>query len=309
MNHPRIVSTRILVVVAVSIAAVAGTIYEARVATRQREQLQALQKHTMQWAQQIAALRRERDDTLEELKIAERQLAELSPTTGISQSSAERAREIEVKAWLARVKQLKRLFAEDPARQIPEMQFLTDDDWLRAAKQAGLDSHATVRQGLAAVRNAAKAKFVRMMAQALGKFTKAANDQLPLTTTELAPYFDPPIDNAMLQRYAMIRTGSTANARGLQAIQEKAPIDEDYDTRYQVGVGGGTGSMNPPIAWIENFQTLEQQAYKAYAKANNGASPAKTSQLIPYFDPPLAPATVEKLIKAESERKPDRIVR
>jgi hypothetical protein len=107
----------------------------------------------------------------------------------------------------------------------------------------------------------------------------------------------------------MIRTGSTANARGLPAIQERAPIDEDYDTRYQVGVGGGTGSMNPPIAWIENFQTLEQQAYKAYAKANNGASPAKTSQLIPYFDPPLAPATVEKLIKAESERKPDRIVR
>jgi hypothetical protein len=309
MNHQRLISTRIFVVVAVSIAAVAGTIYEARVATRQREQLHALQKRSTQWAQQMATLRRERDDTLEELKIAERQLAELSPATKASQSSAERTREIEVKAWLARVKQLKRLFAENPARQIPEMQLLTDDDWLRAAKQAELDSDATVRQGLAAVRTAAKAKFVRMMAQALGKFTKAANDQLPLTTTELAPYFDPPIDGTMLQRYAMVRTGSAATAGGYQAIQEKTPIDEDYDNGYQVGANGSYGSMPPPLAWIENIQTLEQQAFKAYAKANNGASPSKTSQLIPYFDPPLPPATVEKLIKAESERKPDRIVR
>jgi hypothetical protein len=304
MNHPRIVSTRILVVVAVSITAVAGTIYEARVATRQREQLQALQKRSAQWAQQIATLRRERDDTLQELKIAERQLAELSPATGVSPSSAERTREIEVKAWLARVKQLKRLFAEDPARQIPEMQLLTDDDWLRAARQAELDSDMTMRKALAAVRDAAKAKLVRMMAQALGKFTKAASDQLPLTTTELAPYFDPPIDGAMLQRYTMARTGSAASAGGNWAIQEKTPIDEDFDTRSFVGANGNSGGMGQPLAWIENFQTLEQQALKAYAKANNGASPSKTSQLIPYFDPPLALATVEKLIKAESERKP-----
>jgi hypothetical protein len=309
MNRRRLVSTRTLVVVAVSIAAVAGTIYEARVATRQREQLQALQNRSAQWEQQTAALRRERDDTLKELKIAERQLAELSPTTGISQSSAERARETEIKAWLARVKQLKRLFAENPARQIPEMQLLTDDDWLRVAKQAELDSDMTMRKALATVRDAAKAKLVRMMAQALGKFTKVANNQLPLTTTELAPYFDPPIDSTMLQRYAMVRTGSAATADGYRAIQEKTPIDEDYDNGYQVGANGSYGSMPPPFAWIENFQTLEQHAYKAYADANKGASPAKISQLIPYFDPPLAPATAEKLIKAESERKPDRIVR
>jgi hypothetical protein len=304
VNRQRLVPTRTLVVVAVSIAAVAGTIYEARIATRQREQLQALQSRSAQWEQQIAALRRERDETLEELKIAERQLTELSPATETSQSSAERAREIEVRAWLARVKQLKRLFSENPSRQIPEMQLLTDDDWLRVAKQAELDSDMTMRKALAAVRDAAKSRFARMMAQALGKFTKAASDQLPLSTTELAPNFDPPIDGAMLQRYVMLKTGSTASVGGNWAIQEKTAIDEDYDTRYQIGANGGTSSLSPPIAWIENFQALAQQAYKAYADANKGASPAKISQLIPYFDPPLAPATAEKLIKAESERKP-----
>ena len=304
MNHQRLISTRTLVVVAVSIAAVAGTIYEARVATRQREQLQALQQRSAQWEQQIAALRHERDETLKELTIAERQLAELSPATEVSQSSAERTRETEIKAWLARVKQLKRLFAENPARQIPEMQLLTDDDWLRVAKQAELDSDTAVRKALAAVRDAAKAKLVGMMAQALIKFTKVANNQLPLTTTELAPYFDPPIDGTMLQRYAMARTGSAATADGYRAIQEKTPIDEDYDTRYRIGATGGVSSMSAPLAWIENFPELSQHAYQAYAAANKGASPAKASQLIPYFDPPLAPATIEKLIKAESERKP-----
>ena len=142
------------------------------------------------------------------------------------------------------------------------------------------------------------------MGQALVKFTKAASNQLPLTTTELAPYIDPPIDAAMLQRYVMLKTGSAAGVGGNWAVQEKTPIDEDYDTRYQFGATGGFSSLSPPIAWIENFQELSQHAYQAYAAANKGASPVKTSQLIPYFDPPLPPATVEKLIKAESEGKP-----
>ena len=84
-------------------------------------------------------------------------------------------------------------------------------------------------------------------------------------------------------------------------MREIASIDEDYDTRHSVSVGG-SGSSSGPAAWIEDFQPRMQRAFQAYAAAHQGAQPTSITQALPYIDPPFAPAVLEKLLKAERNR-------
>ncbi len=282
-------------------AALVGTgLYEARLISAQREQGQTLLRRTADLESQIADLGRQRATTARDLQLAEQQLTQLPASAA---TAADRTRDAEVKAWLARVKQLRQLSAAHPDRQIPEMGLLTDDDWLQVARQASFDTDDQRRQAFASLRTAAKRKFVAQLSAALPKFTKAFDGKLPATSLELAPYLEPPADAAMLQRYGMTQTGpATAADRSAWVMRELAPVDEDYDTRHTVNSGGGSGSSSAPAAWIEDFQQRMSRAFKAYADAHQGAQPSGIAQAVPFIAPPFPPATLEKLLKAERER-------
>lgn len=282
-------------------ATLAGTgLYEARLISAQREQGQTLLRRTADLERQIADLGRHRAATARDLQLAEQQLTQLPASAA---TAADRTRDAEVKAWLARVKQLRQLSAAHPDRQIPEMGLLTDDDWLQVARQASFDTDDQRRQAFARLRTAAKRKFVAQLSAALPKFTKTFEGKLPATSLELAPYLEPPADAAMLQRYGVTQTGPvTAANRSAWVMRELAPVDEDYDTRHTVNSGGGSGSSSAPAAWIEDFQPRMSRAFKAYADAHQGAQPSGIAQAVPFITPPLPPATLEKLLKAERER-------
>ena len=282
-------------------AALAGTgLYEARLISAQRDQEQALLRRTADLERQVTDLRRQRDTTARDLQLAEQQLTQLPASAA---PAADRPRDAEVKAWLARVKQLRQLSAAHPDRQIPEMCLLIDDDWLQVARQASFDTEDQRRQAFASLRTAAKKKFVAQLSAALPKFTKAFDGKLPSSTLDLAPYLKPPADAAMLQRYGMTQTGPvTAANRSAWVMRELAPVDEDYDSRHTVNSGGGSGSSSAPAAWIEDFQPRMSRAFKAYADAHQGAQPSGIAQAVPFITPPFPPATLEKLIKAERDR-------
>lgn len=283
--------------------ALVGTgLYEARLIAAQREQRQSDLRRTADLERQIADLRRQRDTTARDLHLAEQQLTQLPASAA---TAADRTRDTAVKAWLGRVKQLRQLSAAHPDRQIPEMGLLTDDDWLQIARQASFDTDDQRRQAFAGLRTAAKRKFVTQLSAALAKFTKAHAGNLPATTLDLAPYLETPAGTAMLQRYGMTQTGPvTAANRSAWVVRELAPVDEDYDTRHTVNAGGASASSSAPAAWIEDFQPRMSRAFKAYAEAHHGAQPSGIAQAAPFIDPPLAPATLEKLLKAERDRKP-----
>lgn len=288
---------------AVALVALVGAgLHEARVISAQRAQRQALLRRTAELERELADLRRQRDATTRELQLAEQQLAQLPPLNATATNEADRTRDTEVKAWLARVKQLRQLSAAHPDRQIPELRLLTDEDWLKVARQSSFETDEQRRQALADLRTAAKRKFSAQLSTALSKFTQGANGQLPATTLDLAAYLESPADPAMLQRYAMTQSGPVAAAsQGGWVMREIAAIDEDYDTRHSVSVGG-SGSSSGPAAWIEDFQPRMQRAFQAYAAAHQGAQPTAITQALPYIDPPFTPAILEKLLKAERNR-------
>lgn len=277
--------------------------YETHLVRQQEGQLRTLRQRAAQLAGEPSALQRERDTLAHDLSEAERQLAALPPlrSAGLEIPPERRS---EMKAWLARMKRLRQLFVDRPDQRIPEMQFLSEQDWLRVAKNLRFDSDEDSRRAFAAIRDAAAANFKPQLTSALRKFAQnPPND----TTTILAlqPFSDPPIDSILLERYELSKTTeSTPRWR----VQTKAPLDADYDSRSYVDAyvdhrGYGGGSLGAPWAWIPDFEEHITRAYKAYAAANKGTSAPSLAEALPYFKPPLTPPLVEKLLKAEREQK------
>jgi hypothetical protein len=249
-------------------------------------------------------LQRARDTTQRDLAAAQRQLAELPPLA-IDSPDVTPARRAEMKAWLARVKALRRLFETNPGQQIPEMRFLTDQDWLRAAKHARLESDDERRRALAAVRSAAVNHFMPQLTSALRKFVQTAPADAS-TIAALVPLFNPPVESSLVDRYVLDQTTDSRKVAQWR-VQQKSPVDPDHDDRryvsvYADGRGYGSGSAAAPAAWIDNFRAQEEAAFKAYVAANKGTVPKGIAEVLPYFNPPLDPALAEKMVKAERAR-------
>jgi len=127
---------RFSLLAAALVVGVSSIAFETWATSRHRAQQLALQQHATRLERQIAAARARLDATRSQLASAERDLAALPA----ADSDAGRDRDAEVATWLARVRTLKQLLAQDPAQRIPELQLLDDDDWLNAARNAKTDT-------------------------------------------------------------------------------------------------------------------------------------------------------------------------
>src|SRR5947209_1488548 len=112
------------------------------------------------------------------------------------------------KALQGKMKLLKQRLEQMPDKNIPELQYLSNENMAHIALDARLDTDAGVREALFWLRNAAKQFFTRQMWQALRKYVQSNNGQLPTDVSQLKPYFEVPVHDTTLARYRMIRTGN-----------------------------------------------------------------------------------------------------
>jgi hypothetical protein len=351
-------------IVTATVAVLAGAgIYEASQASKLREQVQTIQQQQAPLAEQIHQLQRERNDAAYRLGLLADEIervkgnstdllklrGEVTRLMGDSQelahlkaADAQRTHdpmESATKDWLAKVNLLKQRLEQMPEKKIPELKYLTDQDWLHVAERVKLDTDAGVRMALSGLRQTAKAYIGRMMRQALGDYTKANGGQLPTDLSELQPYFPSPVDDATLQRYQMTKTGNVSNLQPDDTvIAEKASVDDQYDTRMQTGINstttksvgsrgglmvgapvpGFTGMLGVAIAGAtvtapvssgsspdpQEVAALEP-AWKAFSAANNGQEPKEPSDLLPYLTTSEQQAAYQKLLKAYQEQAPE----
>jgi hypothetical protein len=280
--------------------------YETRVVFQQREELRAVRQGFDRLAADIAQFRGARDSAARELAEAEQQLAAL-PALRPEEASLPAGRREEINTWLARVRRLRQIFDERPDQRIPEMPLLKDEDWLRVARNATLDSEDGVRKGLAGIRSAAIARLGSQFSSALKKFATAANPETSATIFALAPYMEHAVDATLLERYEL-KKSTTSRGDSEWIVQNKTPIDADYDSRYQLKASSNGsfsgGSLYGPMAWIPDFNERLLRATKDYRQANQNVPPADMADVLPFFTPPLDPATAEKVIRALRERGP-----
>ena len=318
-------------------AAVGVGLYQGHQLAQAREQVRAVQQREAPLNEQVHQLSQEREETTTQLtalreeserlrasladlpklrgEVARlrddaRQLAQLKAVAETAGNDP--ALDIAFKTWAARATRLRQRLDQATDQRIPELQFLTEKSWFDAVKNLNqLDTDEDFRRALSNVRNIAKSEFGNVLQKALRGYTDANNGQLPQDLAQLKPYFAQPVDDAILQRYKLLQTGSLADVpRGQYIIADAAPlIDEERDATYQFSLNGTNSRIGDPA----------EDAIKAagiqFAQANNGFLPTDASQLAAYLKRPVdlkkiqdvlsrIPAGVRTLQQLEAMEKP-----
>jgi RNA polymerase sigma factor (sigma-70 family) len=311
------------ILVTTVVAALAGAgLYEARQAAQLRDQVQTLQQQQALLSEQLQQSQREREVATRQLAALRddnerlnRNTSELPKLRGelaaLRQTANDRATtETTARAWDARIVLLKQRFAQMPDKQIPEMAFITDKDWAAATRNADLDTSDGARQAMKDLRSAAKQNFLSAMRDAIRKYVAAANggtapalpaqlaqlinanaSLLPTDLAQLKPYFEVPVDDAMLQRYELLHpTKLHDNLSDILVKEIAPPADAEYDTSHEMGLSsGGRGNVNL-------ISDAVSAAVQSYAQSNNGMMPDSPAQIAPYLKQPLDAALIQKYL-------------
>jgi RNA polymerase sigma factor (sigma-70 family) len=252
--------------VTATIAVLAGAgIFEAHQATQLREQNQTLQQQEAPLAEQIRQLENNYADATNQLAdlLAENTQLKSNPhemellklrgevtqlRTANAQNDSNDPTDEAAKGVAAKVKQMKQWLEQNPNDKIPELQYLTTQEWLRGANYTrDLKTDDDFDRALSQLRRDAKRTFANSIGQALANYIAVNNGQLPGDISQLESYFNPPIDGTMLQRYQLLQTGNLNDIPNNEPlIAEKAPVDDQYDTLFKISATGysyqGTGT-------------------------------------------------------------------
>ena len=306
-------------IIGTTFATVIGAgIYEARQASGLRDDVKMLQQQHAPLTTQVGQLRRQRDDAttkltalLQENERLRQDTTELAKLRGeiarLRKDSQDLAKLQAVVAgdqtlsgaasWKDRVSRLKERLEQSPGAKIPELQFVTEKDWLQAA-QGELETDADFRRALSSLRSTAENKVAQMMKTALTRYLRNNSKQFPSDLAQLQPYFDSPLDDSILQRWeiAPAQTVKSLGMGGDVIITQKAPVDDVFDTRFGIGPNGfgSTDFLSREIA-----HTMDP-VWEAFRNEHNGEWPEDVSQLHPYAKTSEQQLALQKLMLKRS---------
>ena len=125
------------------------------------------------------------------------------------------------------------------------------------------------------------------------KYSPANNGQIASDLSQILPYLESPIENAILQRYQLLPADGLSSIKlgGDWVIALTVPVDAEYDQQIAIGPNG-SGSAS--FQGAREINTLTP-ALKAYAAANNGQEPKNPSDLLPYLTTSEQQAAFQKL--------------
>ena len=257
-------ATLLKVVLSCTLFVAVGTaVYEVRHSAELRKQVASAQKHQRAMSDEIERLQEERSQAArdfaslrhnnEQLNRGRAELLQLRGEIGRLRTDSGKLAHIKTEQvdepltskardWLTQVDQLRKRLNKAPAQSIGELQYLSDDDWLEAAREADLETDIGVRMALSSLRSSAKMRFASLVSAALRAYAGVNDGQIPAKVSQLKPYFDLPVEDAMLGRYEMLQEGRLSDAEGKWIVTEIAPVDDQYDTRYYISARATQGS-------------------------------------------------------------------
>lgn len=284
---------------ATSLLLTVGAISQLHLLHRQRaETLDLIQRSTV-LDSRITQLRDQRDRTLATFSSAQILMEPAQPRSGKRPNENS-----ELGAWLGRVSRLEQALKQNPARRIPEMKFLNSNDWLSVTMDNPLDTDAKIRGALSKLREMAKMKpqVATNLSNALQAYRRANDGRLPSDSTQLQQFLNPPLPDELLRRYepapeiagendanGLNRDGMRVTGSGRVVLQEKTPVDEDYDTWFGFTEKGGWCRLG-----VSRLGKTVSQAMGNYTRANNGQIASTPEELIPYLPIPTEPVKLKE---------------
>ena len=142
--------------------------------------------------------------------------------------------------YLNRVNRLKQFFAANPAEAVPELQYLTDKDWLELVTYDHHRLDPDGRYALSSARSKAQISFAKsVLDAALRQYGRNNNGQFPTDLSQLVPYFKSSVDPSVLEHWAILPASSlpsTMRVDELWVITQRAPVDAARDERIVIGM-------------------------------------------------------------------------
>ena len=176
---------------------------------------------------------------------------QVSPTP--APSGTELLSEIE-KESARRVNLLKQWLEANPSQKIPELQFVSENNWIDAVYPRQLETEEEYRRAMSLVRANAEMVVMSQLITALHQYLPGHNGQFPTDLAELAPFLKPPVDGTFLGRYQIVPASNlVTQLRGDEgwAITQKAPVDPEWDVRFAVdSARGRTADCRITNRWV-----------------------------------------------------------
>jgi hypothetical protein len=156
--------------------------------------------------------------------------------------------------WLQRALTLRNHFKTHPTASIPEMRWIAEMDWLETTKDTSLATENDILAAASQLRSRAETIFVNKAFPALQRYREAHDRQFPAEVAQLQPYFDAPVDPAILARWTILPAKDVSDFKGDWVITQKSAVDDVRDSRLAIGIqtigatgrGFGTRATQPP---------------------------------------------------------------
>jgi RNA polymerase sigma factor (sigma-70 family) len=143
--------------------------------------------------------------------------------------------------YAARVDLLKQWLEAHPSEKIPELNHLTDNDWLNAVESLKTDeaTEDDYKRAMRMMRANAEWDVLGALSWALQKYAGDNNGQFPTDLSQLTSYLKSPIEDAILQRYAILPASSLVpelQPGGEWVITQASPVNPELDLRSACGL-------------------------------------------------------------------------
>lgn len=284
-----------------TLATIVGAgLYQGHIISRRDDRIAELQQQVDQWRGETRRLQAERDKLTSRLADAQRESEAVRPRAVGEEDilpTGDSVVDSELKAISARVITLKSQLTQHPEQQIPEFRFLTVHDWMDAVAKHSLDSDDDIRSALAELRNSAKDDFAGPLSTSLWKYTQANEGRLPTDIMQLMPFFDPPVEPELLQRYGIMNTGSIRDLpMSTNVIAEIGPqVDSRDGTIYLSGPRTQETQLNIHIhnGSYSDITSTVLSAVAEFIKSKDPQPLTDPAQLQPYLKTPIDPTRLQ----------------
>jgi hypothetical protein len=183
-----------------------------------QEEIRQMKAERDETTNRVAMLLAEQANVKMEAAELARLRAEESRLKASASPTEDRPDEAAVVDWISRAEQLKRYVSEHPEENIPEMQFLTDREWLLLAVLGPQGTN--FGDALQELKSQAESRFAEPVERALQAYAAANEGKFPTALSQLQPYCDSDVEEVLQERYE-IRTASTLPADEVKAQRIK----------------------------------------------------------------------------------------
>ncbi len=203
----------------------------------------------------------------------------------------------ELESWIERTDRLLEFLLSRDNLQIPEMQFLTENDWLVAAKNSELKTEADFRKALSQLRSKAKGYITGNLRASLKSYMREHAGEPLSDLQKLIDFVEDPIEKEVLSRFEMDSSDNDptgVDKKNEIMLIERDLADEFWDSRVMLSPEG--------VGMQHTVGGLEQQVLDAISlfEEKNARLPSNAGELESYVGSEVSLSQLTEMYEALS---------